>query len=69
VTIGAVVNRYLYTADHARALKVAPQPSGPDRVTVFLGPDAEIDHTGQWTKYLHDDVKRVGNGPSSAGDS
>ena len=66
VTIGAAVYKYLYGADHSRVLKVVPQAGGPDRVTVYLGPDAEIDSTGTWTKYLHDDVKRKGNGAAAA---
>jgi len=65
VTVGAVVHKYLYGADHARVLKVVPQTSGPDKVTVYLGPDAEIDNTGTWSKYVHDDVKRKGNGVSA----
>ena len=38
---------------------------GPDRITRYLGAEAEIDDTGSWTKYLHDDVKRKGNGAGS----
>ena len=64
VTIGAAVYKYLYGADHARVLKVVPQPSGQDRVSLSIG-DVEIDAAGVRTKYIHDDVKRVGNGPSS----
>ncbi len=43
VSVGAAVYKYLYGADHARVLKVVPQSSGPDKVTVYLGPEAEID--------------------------
>ncbi|MEZ5842896.1 MAG: hypothetical protein R3D27_04100 [Hyphomicrobiaceae bacterium] len=33
-----------------------------NQVTVYLGPEVEISATGEWTKYLNDDVKRVGTG-------
>ena len=33
-----------------------------NQVTVYLGPEVEISASGQWTKYLNDDVKRVGTG-------
>ena len=65
MTVGAVLYQYRYAADHSRVLKVVPQPSGPARVTVYLGPDAEIDATGTWTKYVHDDVKRKGTGAAA----
>ncbi len=60
MTIGAVVTDYVYDAAHARVMKVVPQAAAPEKVTRFLGPDGEIDETGKWTKYVHDDVKRVG---------
>jgi hypothetical protein len=51
VTVRAAVTKYFYAADDARALKAAPQASGPANVTVFLGPDVEVDTTGkaEWT--------------------
>jgi RHS repeat-associated protein len=35
-------------------------------VTRYLGGEVEITLTGTWTKYIHDDVKRVGNGATAA---
>ena len=48
-------------ARHARVLKVIPQSGSADRVTIYAG-EIEVDETGTWTKYVHDDVKRTGNG-------
>jgi RHS repeat-associated protein len=67
VTIGAVVTDYVYDAAHARVMKVTPQGAAPEKVTRYLGPDGEIDDTGKWTKYVHDDVKRVGTPGVGAG--
>jgi len=64
--VGAAQYHYRYTSDNARALKVAPQASGPAQVTAYLGPDAEIEPSGVWVKYVHDDVKRKGNGAGAA---
>ncbi len=57
--------RYRYTADNARALKISVQTAGPNQITAYLGPDAEIEPSGTWVKYVHDDVKRKGFGPTS----
>jgi RHS repeat-associated protein len=43
-----------------------PGAGGITLTTRYLGPDAEIDDTGKWTKYVHDDVKRVGTGATAA---
>ena len=64
--VGAVLYRYRYTADNARALKITDNPTGPDPTTVYLGPEAEIEPSGVWIKYVHDDVKRKGNGAGAA---
>ncbi len=36
VTVGAAVTKYLYTADDARALKVAPQASGQESTSICV---------------------------------
>jgi hypothetical protein len=64
VMLGAVQHNYLYAADNARVLHVVPNAAG-DRITRFLGPAAEIDETGTWTKHVHADVKRTGNGAAA----
>jgi RHS repeat-associated protein len=64
VTVGAVQHNYLYAADSARVLHVIPNAAG-DKITRFLGGAAEIDETGTWTKYVHADVRRTGNGASA----
>jgi len=62
VVVGALHHNYSYDANHARVLKVVPQSGGvQDRVTIYAG-EIEVDDTGTWTKYVHDDVKRTGNG-------
>ena len=40
--------------------------AGGNQVTTYLGPEVEISASGQWTKYLNDDVKRVGTGAGAA---
>ena len=64
MTIGALQHSYQYAADNSRVLHVIPNAAG-DKITRFLGGGAEIDDTGQWTKYIHADVKRTGNGASA----
>ena len=66
LTTGAVVYTYAYSADHARVTKSTPGSGGVPVLTRYLGPDAEIDASGIWTKYIHDDVKRVGNGTGAS---
>jgi RHS repeat-associated protein len=54
--------RYYHAgAEGGRAMKVVDTATGP-QVTHYAGPDLEISPQGVWTKYLHADVKRVGNG-------
>jgi RHS repeat-associated protein len=65
MTVGALVYSYGYSADHARVTKSVPAAGGP-RITRYLGPEAEVDEAGVWTKYVHDDVKRVGTGAGAA---
>jgi RHS repeat-associated protein len=60
-TLGAVQHNYIYDAEHSRVLKVQGT-----NTTRYLGGEVEITPTGAWTKYIHDDVKRVGNGASAA---
>jgi hypothetical protein len=64
VLLGAVQHSYLYAADNSRILHVVPNAAG-DKITRFLGGGAEIDETGTWTKYVHADVKRTGNGAAA----
>jgi RHS repeat-associated protein len=64
VTVGAVQHNYLYAADSARVLHVIPNAAG-DKITRFLGGAAEIDEAGTWTKYVHADVRRTGNGAAA----
>ncbi len=35
--------RYRYTADNSRALNISVQTAGPNQITAYLGPDAEIE--------------------------
>ncbi len=63
VQVGGIVHNYVYGAGDERLLHVIPNAAG-DKITVFLG-EAEIDEFGTWTKYVHPDVKRRGNGPSA----
>ena len=65
VTIGAVVTDYVYDAAHGRVMKVVPQGALPEKVTRFLGGEVDIDENGVWTKYIHEDVKRRGNGAAA----
>jgi RHS repeat-associated protein len=60
-TLGAVQHNYIYDAKHSRVLKVQGT-----NTTRYLGGEVEITPTGTWTKYIHDDVKRVGNGAAAA---
>ncbi len=65
-TINAATYAYTYGADNARVRKTHKLSTG-DRHTVYAGGgEAEISATGQWTKYINDDVKRVGNGTTAA---
>ncbi len=65
-TINAATYNYIYGADSARVLKTQKLATG-DRHTVYAGGgEAEISATGVWTKYVQDDVKRVGNGATAA---
>ncbi len=66
MTVGALAYKYAYSADHARVMKTVPGTGSTTLITRYLGPDAEIDDTGKWTKYVHDDVKRVGTGATAA---
>ncbi len=64
--INAATYAYTYGADHARVRKTHTLASS-DRHTVYAGGgEAEISATGVWTKYVQDDVKRVGNGATAA---
>jgi RHS repeat-associated protein len=56
-----VQHNYIYDAEHSRVLKVQGT-----NTTRYLGGEVEITPTGTWTKYIHDDVKRVGNGVTAA---
>jgi RHS repeat-associated protein len=60
-TLGAVQHNYIYDAEHSRVLKAQGT-----NTTRTLGGEVEITPTGTWTKYIHDDVKRVGNGVTAA---
>ncbi len=64
--VNAATYTYTYGADNARVRKTHKLSTG-DRHTVYAGGgEAEISATGQWTKYINDDVKRVGNGTTAA---
>jgi RHS repeat-associated protein len=56
-----VQHNYIYDAEHSRVLKVQGT-----NVTRYLGGEVEITPTGTWTKYIHDDIKRVGSGATAA---
>ncbi len=65
-TINAATYNYTYGADSARVRKTQKLATG-DRHTIYAGGgEAEISATGVWTKYVQDDVKRVGNGATAA---
>ncbi len=63
--IGATEYNYIYGADNARVIKRKVLTAGNDD-TLYLDKDAEISPTGEWTKYVHADVKRRGNGASAS---
>ncbi len=64
--VNAATYAYTYGADNARVRKTHKLATG-NRHTVYAGGgEAEISATGQWTKYINDDVKRVGNGTTAA---
>jgi hypothetical protein len=65
VHVGGLTYDYVYGADDQRLMSIVPQGSGqPDRVTLRFS-EVEIDDTGTWSKHLHADVKRRGNGVSA----
>ncbi len=65
-TINAATYAYTYGADNARVRKTHKLTTG-DRHTVYAGGgEVEVSPTGVWTKYINDDVKRVGNGTTAA---
>ena len=63
--IGATEHNYIYGADNARVIKRKVLTAGNED-TLYLDKDAEISPTGEWTKYVHADVKRRGNGASTS---
>ena len=65
VMIGATEYNYIYGADNARVIKRKVLTAGNED-TLYLDKDAEISPTGEWTKYVHTDVKRRGNGTGAA---
>ncbi len=65
VMIGATEYNYIYGADNARVIKRKVLTAGNDD-TLYLDKDVEISPTGVWTKYVHADVKRRGNGASAS---
>ena len=65
VMIGATEYNYIYGADNARVIKRKVLTAGNED-TLYLDKDAEISPTGVWTKYVHADVKRRGNGTGAA---
>ena len=62
ITVGALANLYVYAPDGSRLKKRIPNGLGGFQETLTLGADLERSPAGVWTKYLHADVKRVGNG-------
>lgn len=61
---GGVSNVLTWDAENklTRVVKITDASGGtPERATIYLGGDAEIDDQGTWTKCVHDDAKRVGN--------
>jgi RHS repeat-associated protein len=66
ISVGAVAHLFVYGPDGHRLKKRTPRLSGGYDETLTLGPDLERSPSGQWTKNLHADVKRVGNGGAAA---
>ncbi|MFY0610813.1 MAG: VCBS repeat-containing protein [Hyphomicrobiaceae bacterium] len=65
-TVNAATYTYTYGADNGRVLKTHKAANG-DRHTVYAGGgEVEISSAGVWTKYLGDDVKRVGHNGTTA---
>ncbi|MFY0610811.1 MAG: N-6 DNA methylase [Hyphomicrobiaceae bacterium] len=65
-TVNAATYTYTYGADNGRVLKTHKAANG-DRHTVYVGGgEVEISSAGVWTKYLGDDVKRVGHNGTTA---
>lgn len=58
LTIGTT--SFLYGPDEARIAKVSNTGT-----TVYFGADLELDPVGTWTKYIHPDVVRKGNGQAA----
>jgi len=66
---GATV-RHVYGPDGARLKLIEPPPpeappGTPERVTLFLGKQAERGPDGVWSKYPHPDAKKKGGGVES----
>jgi RHS repeat-associated protein len=62
ISVGALAIQHLYGPDGSRLLRRVPKATGGFDETLSLGPELERNPAGVWTKYLHADVKRVGNG-------
>jgi RHS repeat-associated protein len=58
-------HQHLYVPDGSRLLRRVPKATGGFDETLSLGPELERNPAGVWTKYLHADVKRVGNGATA----
>jgi RHS repeat-associated protein len=65
INVGAVAHSYIYGPDGSRLKKRSPNGSGGFNDTLTLGPDLERSPAGIWTKNIHADVKRVGNGAAA----
>jgi RHS repeat-associated protein len=62
---GALTHLFTYGPDGHRLKKRVPNGSGGYNETLTLGADLERSPAGIWTKYVHPDVKRVGNGATA----
>jgi RHS repeat-associated protein len=66
ITESVLVHLFVYGPDGARLKKRVPNGSGGFNETLYLGADVERSPANVWTKYVHADVKRVGNGGTAA---
>ena len=59
ITEGALMHQFVYGPDGSRLKKRVPNGAGGTNDTLYLGADLERSPAGQWTKYVHADVKRA----------
>jgi RHS repeat-associated protein len=64
ITEGALTHQFVYGPDGARLKKRVPITGGFNE-TLYLGADLERSPAGVWSKYVHADVKRTGNGTTA----